>query len=161
MPQNRYFNYKKSQIENFLRLEFKKKFSSSGKISNLKGTKFDYLYLKKIGSRVLKEGGIDNYFIISKPKNTLKEIVKVYSPKTKMGMILSSNQPGIQFYTGNNMKLKYNGKNHLNYGKYFGLCFEPQKYPNAINTNNFPSVLLKKGSVYKSKIIFCLKNNIN
>tara|TARA_Y100000588_G_scaffold63708_1_gene63341 strand:+ start:1454 stop:1576 length:123 start_codon:yes stop_codon:yes gene_type:complete len=32
MPQDRYFSYKKSQIENFLKLEFKNKIFSGGKI---------------------------------------------------------------------------------------------------------------------------------
>ena len=48
MPQDRYFNYKKSQIENFLKLEFKKKFSSSGKISVRKRKKFIHVMTKSL-----------------------------------------------------------------------------------------------------------------
>jgi len=131
------------------------------KISNLKGTKFDYRLSKEIGKNILKKGGVDNYFINKKSQKKLKKISEVFSPKTKMGMVLFSNQPGIQFYTGNNMKYNYKGKNNRKYGKNFGLCFEPQKYPNAINTKSFPSIVLKKDKRYKSHIVFCLKNNFD
>ena len=80
---------------------------------------------------------------------------------TGMGMILLSDQPGLQFYTGNNLNCDYIGKNNRYYGKNFGLCFEPQLYPNAINIRNFPSIVLKKGNTYKSKVVFNLINNFN
>ena len=40
MPHDRYFSYKKSQIENFVKNEFKKKFRSTAKISIRKRQKF-------------------------------------------------------------------------------------------------------------------------
>ena len=40
MPQDRYFSYKKSQIEKFVKNEFKKKFRSTAKISVRKRHKF-------------------------------------------------------------------------------------------------------------------------
>ena len=131
----------------------------SGKIINTTKTKFDFNNPKKISYNILKNGGIDNYFIFKKNNKRVKKILKIFSPVTRMGMILFSNQPGLQFYTGNNLDGNYIGKNNHNYGKNYGLCFEPQLYPNAINIKNFPSIVLKKGENYKSKTIFSLKNN--
>ena len=54
MPQDRYFSYKNAQIENFLRLEFEKKFSSAGKISVRKRKKFIYAMTKKVGKSLGK-----------------------------------------------------------------------------------------------------------
>ena len=61
MPQDRYFNYKKSQIETFLRLEFKKKFRSAGKISVRKRKKFIDIMTKKVS----KQFGKDILFLIN------------------------------------------------------------------------------------------------
>jgi len=119
---------------------------------NFKRTKF-------IGKNVLKNGGIDNYFICNNRSDKLKKILEVSSPLTKMGMILYSNQKGIQFYTGNNLKNIIKGKKNKKYGKNFGVCFEAQNYPNSINIKNFPNIILKKNKIYKSKIIYHLKND--
>ena len=134
-------------------------FIPTGKIISLSGKKIDFRKPKIIGSDILEKGGIDHYYINKNYNNKLIKVLEVFSPSTKMGLTMWSNQPGLQFYTGNNMEAFYNGKNNLNYGKNYGLCFEPQKHPNAINIKNFPSVILKKGKTYKSTIKFCLKNN--
>ena len=76
-----------------------------------------------------------------------------------MGMELFTNQIGTQFYTGNNMEKKYNGKKGRSYGKNYGLCFEPQKYPNSINAKEFSGIILDRNKIYKSTIKFCLKND--
>ena len=76
-----------------------------------------------------------------------------------MGIKLFSNQPGIQLYTGNMMKPSYNGKNRRKYGKQYGICLEPQIFPNAINHKNFISPIIKANKIYSSKIVIKLKND--
>ena len=60
MVQDRYFNYKKSQIEGFLRMEFQKKFRSKAKISIRKRQKF----IDEITKKVNKRFGKDILFLI-------------------------------------------------------------------------------------------------
>ena len=76
-----------------------------------------------------------------------------------MGVEYYTNQEGIVFYTGNMMKDKYEGKYNKEYGLNYGLCFETQNYPDAINQPNFINPILKPGEKYSSKIIMRLKNN--
>ena len=76
-----------------------------------------------------------------------------------MGVEYFTDQPGMQFYTGNMMDTSIKGKYGKNYGKNFGMCFEPQIYPDAINHPNFPSPIIKSGETYRSKIIMKLRNN--
>ena len=96
MPQNRYFNYKKSQIENFLRLEFKKKFSSAGKISVRKRKKFIYAMTKKVG----KKFGKDILFLIDFSKHGFCAVVSpVHSVSTDKGKLKQSFSTPQVFYT--------------------------------------------------------------
>ena len=139
--------------------EVNKHLLPTGKILNVNKTKFDFRKFKKINKKILYNKGIDNFFISANKEIKIQKIAEIYSPLTKMGMELFSDQPGIQFYTGNNMLKKYKGKKRRSYGKNFGLCLEPQNYPNSINTKNFPKKILNKNKIYKSKTIFCLKNN--
>ena len=131
----------------------------TGRILNVKKTTFDFTKFKKINPKILKKNGIDNFFIKNNEKNQIRKIAEVYSPLTKMGMELFTDQIGIQFYTGNNMKKRYNGKKGRSYGKNYGLCLEPQKYPNSFNAKKFSGIILDRNKIYKSTIKFCLKND--
>ena len=76
-----------------------------------------------------------------------------------MGAEYSTNQPGIQFYTGNMMSEEYDGKYNRNYGVQYGICLETQNFPDSINHSNFPSTVLKKGDIYKSFTRIKLRND--
>ena len=96
MPQNRYFNYKKSQIENFLGLEFKKKFSSTGKISIRKRKKFIDAMTKKVS----KQFGKDILFLINFSKQGFCAVVSpVHSVSTDKGKLKQSFSTPQVFYT--------------------------------------------------------------
>ena len=96
MPQNRYFNYKKSQIENFLRLEFKKKFSSAGKISIRKRKKFIDAMTKKVS----KQFGKDVLFLINFSKQGFCAVVSpIHSVSTDKGKLKQSFSTPQVFYT--------------------------------------------------------------
>ena len=96
MPQDRYFNYKKSQIENFLGLEFKKKFSSAGKISIRKRKKFIDAMTKKVS----KQFGKDVLFLINFSKQGFCAVVSpVHSVSTDKGKLKQSFSTPQVFYT--------------------------------------------------------------
>ena len=59
-----------------------------------------------------------------------------------MGVELFSDNPGLQLYTGNMMDKIYPGKNNRKYGIQYGLCLEPQLFPDSINHANFKSPIL-------------------
>ena len=96
MPQDRYFSYKKSQIENFLRLEFKKKFSSAGKISIRKRKKFIDAMTKKVS----KKFGKDILFLINFSKQGFCAFVSpIHSVSTDKGKLKQSLSIPQVFYT--------------------------------------------------------------
>ena len=89
----------------------------------------------------------------------VEPIAIIFSKKTSLGVEYFTNQPGIQFYTGNMMLKKYFGKYKKFYGLQYGMCLEPQCYPDAINHENFPSSILRKNKKYLSKIKIKLRND--
>ena len=58
-------------------------------------------------------------------------------------LIIKTDQPGLQLYTGNHLEGKFK-KNQ-------GLCLETQNFPNAPNIKSFPSSVLKENRNYYSK----------
>ena len=130
----------------------------TGKILNVEGSKFDLQKDFLINKDFLSSGGIDHNYVVE--DLYMKEAVaKIYSKKTGLGVEYFTNQHGIQFYTGNMMLDKYIGKHDKFYGLQYGMCLEPQHFPDAINHSNFPSPILRKNKNYLSKIKIKLRNN--
>jgi aldose 1-epimerase len=130
----------------------------TGKILNVEGTKFNLKNNFLIHKKFLSSGGIDHNYVLN-DKSMKEPVAKIYSKKTGLGVEYSTNQEGIQFYTGNNMLDKYVGKYDKSYGFQYGLCLEPQHYPDAINHSNFPSPILRANKNYLSKIKIKLRND--
>jgi hypothetical protein len=87
MPQDRYFSYKKSQIENFLKSEFKKKFRSSAKFSIRKRQKF----IAEMTQKVSKRFGKDILFLIDFSKGGFSAVMSpVHTESTDKGKLNQS-----------------------------------------------------------------------
>ena len=87
MPQDRYFSYKKSQIEKFVKNEFKKKFRSTAKISIRKRQKFIAEMTKKVSKRF----GKDILFLINFSKQGFCAVISpVHTKSTDKGNLKQS-----------------------------------------------------------------------
>ncbi len=97
MPQDRYFSYKKSQIESFLKSEFKRKFRSTAKISIRKRQKF----IGEMTRKVSKRFGKDILFLIDFSKQGFCAVVSpVHTESTDKGKLSRSfSHPQVFFTT--------------------------------------------------------------
>ena len=85
-------------------------------------------------------------------KNVLA--AKAYSPTSGITLEVYTNEPGIQFYTGNFMDGKDTGKHGVTYPHRGAFCLETQHYPDSPNHPDFPSVVLNPGEKYISECIY-------
>ena len=132
-------------------LENDKENIPTGKIIKVDGTDFDFRKLRRIGENIVnKFNGFDENFII---KNNSRFVAKIYSPKSKIELKIFSNQPGVQFYTGQHLRY-VNQNKRIN--KFQGMCFETQGFPNAPNNIKFPSTRLNPSQTYKHNIRFVI-----
>ena len=63
-------------------------------------------------------------------------------------------EPGVQFYTGNQLDGKVHGKGGKVYGMRAAFCMETQHYPDSPNKPAFPSTELKPGGTYRSTTVY-------
>ena len=74
-------------------------------------------------------------------------IAQVIENNSGRMMIVCTTEPGIQFYSGNFLsRMEEQG-----FGAHDAFCLETQFFPDAVNHDNFPSILLKPGQVYRQK----------
>jgi aldose 1-epimerase len=131
----------------------------TGKIEPVKGTPFDFSMVTAIGARVndnnaqLKNGkGYDHNYVLN-PHSRSTPIAKVTGDKSGILMQVYTDEPGLQFYSGNFMQ----SKNKMRKGPddfHTAFCLETQHFPNSPNQPAFPSTVLKPGEVYQSHSIY-------
>jgi aldose 1-epimerase len=69
-------------------------------------------------------------------------------------LIVRTDAPGIQIYTGNWLKGSSVSKSGAEYDDYYGVALECQSFPDSPNRPNFPSTLLTAGETWQRVIEF-------
>jgi aldose 1-epimerase len=93
-------------------------------------------------------GGFDVNYALNRASDMIIPAASVYHPASGRFMEVYSTEPGIQFYTGNQLKGKYIGKSGIAYEKNAGLCVETQHFPDSPNHPTFPNTILRPGETY-------------
>lgn len=129
----------------------------TGEIAPVENTRFDFREYKKL-SEMNPSGYDQNYCIDGYDGKKMIKAAEIKSEKTGIKMEVSTNLPGFQFYTANNLGKSSQpaGKDGKRYEKHSSFCVEPQFYPNAINTFDEKPVL-KKGETFNREIIYSFK----
>ena len=133
----------------------------TGKLADVTNTPMDFRKPTKIGARIeenfdqLKLGlGYDHNWVLNKHQESLPKVLSVYEPVSGRVMEMYTNQPGVQFYSGNFLDGTVKGKNGVMYKHRTGFCLEAQHYPDSPNHPEFPSTKLEPGQVYKQTTIY-------
>ena len=134
----------------------------TGELMAVEGTPFDFRTAHPIGDMIgadneqLKNGrGYDMNWVLNRKDNgEVVKVMSIYEPQSGRGFELYTDQIALQFYSGNFFDGTYDGK----YGKPLSfresVVFETQKYPDALNHSNFPSIVLKPGQEYTHTCIY-------
>ena len=130
----------------------------TGEIESVKDTPYDFTQTQLIGEGInqlrntLKQdypGGYDLNYVLNGESDKIKLAATLYEPKSGRVMKLYTNQPGVQFFSGNFGELETLGKGDVVYQRHQGLCLETQHFPDSVNQPNFPSVILRPGQTYR------------
>lgn len=127
----------------------------TGVIAPTAGTDFDFSTPTRIGDRVMKiDGGgapgYDHNFVRSAEAvrgglaHGLSPIAVAHDPSSGRTMTVSTNAPGVQFYTGNWLDASNGAEPHR------AFCLETQQPPDAVNQPAaLGEVILRPGQVYR------------
>ena len=134
----------------------------TGEIASVEGTPFDFTSFKTIGRDIETESlqlerglGYDHCWVLDNPNKELQTAALLKEASSGIQMEVRTDQPAIQFYSGNFL----DGTNPMKQSDSFynyrsGLCLETQHYPNSPNEASFPSTVLSPGEVYSTKTQF-------
>jgi aldose 1-epimerase len=127
----------------------------TGELRPVKGTPFDFTSPHAIGERIAQvEGGYDHNFVLNHPAGQSALAARVYEPGSGRVMEVYTDQPGVQFYTGNFLDGSLTSKDGKKYVKHSGFCLETQHFPDSPNQPSFPSSILKPGEKFHSTTVY-------
>ncbi|MBQ9086189.1 MAG: galactose mutarotase [Clostridia bacterium] len=129
----------------------------TGELRSVEGTPFDFRTPKTVGQDIgaddvdLKQAGGYDHCLNFRGGATQEPVKRgeLYDPESGRVMELFTNQPCVQFYSGNfltNKEFPFKG----GYGQapQTLLCLETQHMPDSVNHENFTNCVLKPGEVY-------------
>lgn len=135
----------------------------TGEIRAVAGTDFDFRKAKPIGrdirdakdQQIVFGRGYDHNWVISKTvAPQLREVARVSDPKSGRALSLWSDQPGLQFYSGNFLDGTTSGKSGGIYRQGDAFALEPQLFPDTPNQPAFGSAKLEPGKTYRNTMVY-------
>ncbi len=139
----------------------------SGAPANVDATPFDFRNRHRVGPRlrrsdeqILIRQGYDHCYCLRGGATAEPRFAaRVEDPGSGRALELWTNQPGVQFYSGNFLDGSVTGKYRRVHRQYDALCLEPQVYPNTPNVADFPSARLDPGQVYRHASLYRFSAN--
>lgn len=119
---------------------------------------FNFLTPKPIGQDIEDAGGYDHNYCLDTNTGMMSLAARIYHKSSGRQVEVYTNQPGMQFYTGNGLEGQL-GKNGNKYEKHCGFALEPQCYPDNVNQLSFPSSVVRPGETYERIITWKLTVN--
>ncbi|MDG0027756.1 aldose epimerase family protein [Trinickia sp. Y13] len=119
------------------------------------GKAFDFREAAPIGARLewpheqlSLARGFDHCYVLRESQPALREVARLYEPASGRVMTVSTDQRGLQFYSGNYLE-GVRGRNGMTYGAHAGLCLEAGGFPNQINMADREDVISRPDKPYR------------
>jgi aldose 1-epimerase len=132
----------------------------TGEMLDVTKTPFDFRTATAVGARINEANeqlilgrGYDHNWVLSHYDGKVHKAAELYEPQSGRLMVVSTDQPGLQFYTSNYLDGSVKGKGAA-YKYRTGLCLEAQRFPDSPNRPEFPSVTLQPGETYRQTTLY-------
>ena len=130
--------------------------------SRVDGTPFDFRIPHRVGVRLrdafeqvqIRQGYDHNFCLRGGGTGDPRLAARVEDPKSGRVLEVLTNQPGVQFYSGNFLDGTVTGKYGRVPRQYDALCLEPQVYPDTPNRPDYPSARLDPGQAYRHTSLY-------
>jgi aldose 1-epimerase len=134
----------------------------TGVLAPVAGTPFDFTQFHAIGERlrdndpqlVIGKGYDHNWVLDRRPGDGLQVAARVRDPSSGRQLTVWTDQPGLQFYSGNFLDGTLYGTSGHQYRQGDGLALETQHFPDSPNQPSFPSTVLRPGETYATSTVY-------
>ena len=134
----------------------------TGRLEPVAGTPMDFTRPMAIGARIddefeqlrLGRGYDHNYELNAGSPGSVVEAARVHDPSSGRELTVLTDQPGIQFYSGNLLDGTLMGPGGRAYRQGEGFALETQHFPDSPHHPHFPSTVLRPGQTYRTTTVY-------
>ena len=134
----------------------------TGELKAVKNTPFDFTSKHTIGERIetkeeqltFGKGYDHNYVLNGRKKEGLNHAATISGDKSGITLDIFTEEPGLQFYSGNFMQSKNTFKSGAKDDFRTAFALETQHFPDAPNQPKFASIVLKRGQKYHTVSLY-------
>lgn len=135
----------------------------TGAIDPVAGTPLDFRHATPIGKNIRVSDpqivigqGFDHNWVLNRhgSSKALEFAAQARDPRSGRTLTIYTDQPGIQFYSGNFLDGTLTGTSGRVYRQSDGFALETQHFPDSPNHANFPSTVLRPGKVFASSTVY-------
>jgi aldose 1-epimerase len=133
----------------------------TGELKPVESTPFDFRKATPIGARINADDeqlhrahGYDHNWVLDSGGGKMAEAAELYDAGSGRVLKVLTDQPGIQFYSGNFLNGSIKGKGGKPDELHSALCLETQHFPDSPNHPDFPTTELKPGEPYHSVTVY-------
>ncbi|WP_428643322.1 aldose epimerase family protein [Roseibium sp.] len=121
-----------------------------GEIRQVAWTPYDFQNGRKLRRKAGEEGVVfdHNFCLSAEPRDVVEFAAAVEDGAGERRMEVWTTEPGLQLYDAAGLDISVPGLDGRIYGPHAGLCLEAQRWPDGVNRNDFPPVLLQPGETY-------------
>ncbi|MDN0194464.1 aldose epimerase family protein [Streptomyces sp. S.PNR 29] len=113
----------------------------TGALEDVTGSRFDFREARKVGS------GYDHNFVLDKGLTQVPvEVAELYDPASGRALTVATTEPGLQLYTADHLGEPFAPGD--------GIALETQHFPDSPNRPEFPSTVLRPGTVFRSETVY-------
>jgi aldose 1-epimerase len=112
------------------------------------------LHINEQDRQLLLGKGYDHNWVLKNYDGTVRKAAEISEQRSGRRMSVFTDQPGLQFYSGNFLTGTVRGKDGFVYENRTGFCLEAQCPPDSPNRPEFPSVVLKANDIYHQTTIY-------
>jgi aldose 1-epimerase len=135
----------------------------TGSLDPVQGTPMDFRSFHAIGERIRENfqqlafgQGYDHNWVLNRKAGDTKSMVEaavLKDPASGRVLTFTTDQPGIQFYSGNFLDGTLYGTGGHQYRQSDGLALETQHFPDSPNHPDFPSTEVDPGQTYHTTTV--------
>jgi aldose 1-epimerase len=125
----------------------------TGTLEPVADTVRDFRVPRRLGEQLPEDGsepwpGFDSAYVLDERDAERDVAVSLWDPTSGRAMDVITTEPSIQMYTANRLADMI-GRDGRRYRAGNAICLEPQRFPDAVNRPEFPSIVVAAGEQYR------------
>lgn len=129
----------------------------TGEILPVAGTRLDFTKTTAVGQNDPGRAGIDLNLVLDPDRDVSGSAARLVSKETGLALNMTTNQPGLQLFNAPAMEIAVPGHDGETYGRFSGLCLEPQHFPNFLNEPSWAQSFAEPGNPYRQSLAVEIK----